>query len=523
MAYSYVPVDRDQPFLLPPDVRDWLSPGHMAWFVLEVVARLDTSALHARHANDGVGRRAYDPDMVLALMVYAYCTGQRSSRAMERLCEVDVAYRVICANNVPDHTTIARFRQGHEAVAVQMFTDVLELCAAAGLAKVGVVAVDGTKVGAQASTRANRTRAQIEAEVATMLGEAAAVDAAEDRLFGDARGDELPPELADPRSRGARLDAALESLKVREQQRQAVEAAACRARQELIDAAAERGANPEGRIPVGPHGVAEAQARLEASLARDADRHSAFVGRQARAHRGELSPARVGREPSQSTQTKRARVSLAKAKTAAERAAAAAEPERVNTSDPDSRLMKTPDGFAQAYNAQAAVNAQGVVLSAEVTQDANDSLQCEPMMAATRNTLDAAGVTEAIGTMLFDAGYCSDANLTAPGPDRLIATAKSHTLRRAAREHGWAHGDPPAGASPVEAMEHRLRTEEGAALYGIRQHTVEPVFGQIKDGRGFRRFVRRGLVAVDAEWMLITATHNVLKLFRASAPLAVTP
>jgi transposase len=201
MAFSYLPVDRDQAFLLPPDLRDWLPPGHLVWFVLEVVERVDTSALHERHPRDGVGRRAYDPDMVLALLVYAYCGGVRSSRQIERLCEVDVAFRVICANHVPDHTTVARFRQDHQPVAVRLFTDVLALCAAAGLATVGRIAVDGTKMAANASLKANRTRQQLEAEVAAMFADAADTDAREDALFGDARGDELPDDLVDPRHR----------------------------------------------------------------------------------------------------------------------------------------------------------------------------------------------------------------------------------------------------------------------------------------------------------------------------------
>lgn len=178
-------------------MRDWLPEGHLAWFVIDVVDRLDTSALHARHANDGVGRRAYDPDMLLALLIYAYCTGIRSSRQIERLCVVDIAFRVIAAGHAPDHTTIARFRQDHQDAAVDLFTDVLMLCAEAGVAKVGVVAVDGTKIAANAALRANRTRVQIEGEVRAMLADADAVDVSEDRLFGEDRGDELPAELAE--------------------------------------------------------------------------------------------------------------------------------------------------------------------------------------------------------------------------------------------------------------------------------------------------------------------------------------
>src|SRR5437764_11995263 len=141
MALSYLPVDRSQPFLLPPDMAEWLPASHLVWFVLDVVAKVDTSSLHARHPNAGPGRRAYDPEMLLALLIYAYCSGQRSSRAIERLCEVDVASRISCANRAPAHTTIARFRQDHQPDAIRLFTDVLVLCAAAGLARVGIVSV----------------------------------------------------------------------------------------------------------------------------------------------------------------------------------------------------------------------------------------------------------------------------------------------------------------------------------------------------------------------------------------------
>ena len=212
MAFSYAPVDRAQQFLLPPDMSEWLPEGHLAWFVIDVVEHLDTSGLHKAHRNDGVGRAAYDPDMMLALLIYAYCTAVRSSRKIERLCSVDVAYRVVCANNLPDHSTIARFRQAHGTVAQRLFVDALTLCAAAGLARVGVVAVDGTRVGANASLKANRSRVEVETEVAEMFAQAEAADAAEERLFGAANGDELPPELADRQRRRARLDTALAEL-----------------------------------------------------------------------------------------------------------------------------------------------------------------------------------------------------------------------------------------------------------------------------------------------------------------------
>ena len=482
MAFDYIPVDRDQQFLLPPDLREWLPAGHLVWFVLDVVARVDTSGLHARHPREGVGRRAYDPEMLLALLVYAYCTGQRSSRQIERLCEVDVAYRVICANTVPDHTTIARFRQGHQAEAVRLFTDVLMLCASCGLAKVGVIAVDGTKIAGAASLRANRTRAQIEAEVAKMMSEADQVDAGEDDLFGGDRGDSLPAEILDPRTRKARLDAALAELE--------------RARLER-----ERVAQPSMKAR-----VAAAEAALHRARTEAVEHRNQVVDTAARENR-----PMVGRPPSGRPQTvRRAEERLARAH-ARQAAGSAPDPTaQVNTSDPHSRIMKSPHGWVQGFNAQAAANEHGVVIAGDVTQQGNDSLQCQPMIAATQASLNAAGIDEPVEIMLFDAGYISDDNLTAPGPDRLIATGKSHKLRRTEPTSGPA----PDGVSATAAMEHRLRTPEGAAIYMKRQHIIEPVFGTIKEARGYRRFSRRGLDAVKAEWLLILTAHNINKAFK---------
>lgn len=515
MALSYLPVDRDQQFLMPPDMREWLPAGHLVWFVLAVVGRLDTAALHARHPNDGVGRRAYDPDMMLALLIYAYCTGLRSSRQIERRCESDVAFRVICANHTPDHTTIARFRQHHSAEAVRLFSDVLVLCAEAGLVSVGVVAVDGTKVGADAALAANRSRAAIEAEVAAMLAEADTVDASEDGLFGERRGDELPAELTDPASRGHRLDAALRQLVAADAARRAESQAASEAwRQQQAEAAA-RGERPRVRPP-----AEEAVAAAEAAVVMEDERAEAKTQqRQAREAEAAAKGQKVsGRRPKrgESSGQRRARKTLARAKAkAAARATEQAAKATANTTDPDSRIMKTQLGWVQGYNAQAAVNERGVVLAAEVTQECNDSAQCQPMMAKIRSNLDAIGIDQEIGLVLFDAGYLSDDNLTAPGPERLIATGKARTLRAGPT----TTGEVPPDATPLEAMEHRLRTPSGRSTYKLRGQLVEPYFGIVKDARGFRRFTRRGLANAAAEWNLIGAAHNTLKLFAASAPL----
>lgn len=502
-------MDRDQFFLLPPDMREWLPEGHLAWFVLDVVERIDTSVLHGRHPNDGVGRRAFDPDMLLALLLYAYCTGQRSSRRIEQLCEVDVAYRVICGNDAADHTTIARFRQQHQEHAEALFVEVLLLCKEAGLTKVGVVAVDGTKIAANASLKANRTREQIEAEVAAMMAEADAVDAAEDDEFGAGRGDELPAELANRRDRCRRLDAALEQMKAKRKRRDG----ASSKRRAMIRRAVRHGHGFPSRSGKHDDPVEHAEARVE-YYRRRAERRRAETEARAAA-RGRRPSGFAPREEDYDVKRSLKRLARVRAEQAAKTSASPepVKPDRANTTDPDSRIMPTAKGgWIQGYNAQAAVNQDGVVVAAEVTNEVNDSTQCRPMMTKTRANLTKIRNRRRIGMMLFDAGYWSEANATARGPRRLIATTKSFKLREQLKEHGPTHGPSPKDATPAEAMEHRLRTPEGSALYKKRQHTIEPVFGDIKHNRGIRRFMLRGLVAVNAEWQLIATTHNLLKL-----------
>jgi hypothetical protein len=408
-------------------------------------------------------------------LVYAYCTKVRSSRQIERLCETDVAYRVICAGRVPDHTTIARFRQEHARLARRLFADVLEICAEAGLAQVGVVAVDGTKIAANASREANRSRERLEAEIAAMFDQARVVDDDEDDRYGERRGDELPDELADPEGRKARLQAALDKLNQRESsrvRRGRAETWTARVAYHEQRVAAERQrwaahraskAPGKGMPPRYPHGqrAAQAQARLEAAKAKAA---AAANG-----------PARKG---------------------------------QINVTDPDSRLMLTPNGWVQGYNAQAAVNEIGIVVAAEVFDDPNDINLFAPMLAALAETET---VTGPVGVILADAGYCSTKNLTAPGPTRLIATANAKATRS---DRTATSGPPPAHASAIDAMKHTLRTPEGRRLYKQRSWTVEPGFGNLKTNLGFTRFSRRGRPAAQAEWHLITAAANLLKLHR---------
>ena len=510
MAHSYLPVDRDQLFLLPESMRDWLAEDHLVWFVLDVVERVDTSGFDVRHPNVGVGRRAYDPKMMLALLVYAYSEGVFSSRRIERLCRSDIAYRVICANRVPDHAAIARFRADQQDPIRLVFVEVLALCAAAGLTSLGTIAIDGTKIAGAGALRSSRGRASIRAEldrlgarVDELVGAAAAADADDDATFGDSRGDELPGELASAKGRIARLDAALAELARLE--------ADAAGRAAKADAAADEGNRLRGRRPQQPHA---AVARAAADVRALHIRADAAAKRRARLEADRAAQGRrlAGRRPKLIAEAlAAAEAELAAAKAAAE---TARDPHRVNTTDPDSRIMHSPKGWLQGYNAQAAVDANQIVVACDVTAQANDLAQLIPMMDAAADNLQACSATITATTVLADAGYWSHTNATAPGPDRLIATLKDWKQRQAARAMGTTTGPPPPDASPLDAMEHRLRTPEGAAVYATRSHTVEPVFGHHKDIRRFRRFSRRGLPAVQSEWSLINTTHNLVKLWR---------
>lgn len=487
VAHSYIDCDRDQLFLLPPSMLDWLEEDDLAFFVIDAVGLMDTSAFHDAHPNDGAGRRAYDPDMMLALFLYAYCTGMRSSRAIERACRTDLAFKVIAANKIPDHATIARFRAEHEDAIKGIFVDVLRLCAAAGMASLGLIAIDGTKIGSDAALDKNRKATWIRAEIDKIFAEAAETDAAEDaeaQLFDPQM---LPGPLRRRSTRLVRLQAALKEAEAQEEAARAKHAEAS----EKAAAEAAAGRKLRGRKPSDPRA---ALVRAEADLA------ASKVKAQAHPERADLVKG-----------VEHAETALGKAKRAA--AAAPEEEIEVNVTDPDSRIMNTQSGWVQGYNVQACVNEDQVVIAYSATQDHNDSNQLVPMIEATEQTAKAAGIEEEVGLLLADAGYWSEDNATAPGPDRLIATTKDWKQRKAARELGKTVGPPPLTASALEAMEHRLRTEEGGEAYATRSHTVEPVFGDVKENRGFRRFVRRGLSAANSETALIFTAHNLLKVF----------
>lgn len=522
MAKGYRPVLRDQPFLMPVDMREWLPADHLVWFVLDVVEQLDTSEFHrrAKKLKAISGRAAFDPDLLVGLLLYAYCRGVRSSRQIERLCEVDIAFRVACAGDVPDHSVIARFRQNHDKAFAVLFVQVLRLAARAGLGRFGTIAIDGTKIAANASVDANRTEAWLREQVQAILAEAARVDAAEDAEHGDRRGDEPPEDFADPHARVAKIRAALAEV---EAERAAAGAARDRATAERV-ARAEHGPPSRGRHPAAVE-VAALRRRLDRLIATRQAKIDAHAARAAEA-RAAGQRAR-GRCPSPVDEhsdivTARARLAAAEARAAArssQRAEQTGEdkPARANLTDPGSRLMPTRRGWVQGYNVQVAVTDDQLIVATRVGQQTGDSREFVPMMTAAQQAAAdcqrASGRDDmAIGMVLADAGYLSDANLTAAGPPRLIALGKGSQQHNQARRHPAA-GEPPPEASPREAMDHRLRTTEGARRYKRRGATVEPAIGNLK--KIITRFSGRGLTAAAAEIDLAAAAFNLLKIHRA--------
>lgn len=448
VGYNFRPVERDQQFLMPPSIRDWLPGDELAWFVLDAVAELDTGALYARHRTDGWGAAAFEPAMMAALLLYAYATGERSSRRIEARCRHDIAYRVITANQFPDHATIARFRAAQADALAGLFSGVLRLCARAGLGRLGLVALDGTRIAA-ATEGPGRTAPELDAEIAAILAEAAAVDAAEDAEHGpDRRGDELPPALASRESRLARL---------REARRQIAEE----------DAAA-----------------AAAEARRSAGrAAREAGTGKRTGGRKPGSGRPRTREARR------------------------------------NPTDPDSRPMRTMRGWLQGYNAQAAVAEDGVIVAADLDARNHDYGQLVPMAEKIRGNAAAAGLGGITpGHLLADGGYWNEANVAAVEAvgDLVLLVPPWQPRGRPVR------GPEPPGRA---AMTARLAEPDNRARYARRAVTVEPVFGQIKEARGFRRFSRRGLAACRDEWLLVCLTHNLRKLWRRStgAPRTALP
>ena len=456
---KFRPYAPDQLYLLPPNLREWLPAGHLALFVSDVVDELDLSAIFRSYDSDGDrGQPPYHPGMMMKLLVYAYCVGSPSSRKIEKATWDEVPYRVLSADQHPDHDSIASFRKRHLSELARLFFQVLHLCQKAGLVKLGHVALDGTKVKANASKhkamsyqRMQETEARLQREVEALLRQAEQVDAEEDGRYGKGkRGDEIPEELKRRETRLAKIRAAKAELEAEARAKAETEAQAAREK------------------------IAERERK-------ETETGKKFGG----------TPPRVS-DPEQATPDPKA---------------------QKNFTDPESRIMKdgATKSFEQAYNAQIVVDsASQVIVAAAVTQEPNDKRQLVPMLQMAEQNLG-----QSPEKASADAGYFSAEAVTDPslaGTTLYVATGR--------QKHGEK---PPAlpeivdvspDAPVADRMKQLLTSAEGQAVYKMRKAIVEPVFGQIKEVRGFRRFSFRGHKNVSAEWDFIAMTHNLLKLFR---------
>ncbi|WP_234806287.1 transposase [Mycolicibacterium celeriflavum] len=526
MAHSYRPVERDQQFLLPPNMADWLAADHLVWFILDAVEQLDTSAFHAGRRTGGVGRAGYDPKMLVALLIYAYASGQRSSRRIERLCADHVAYRVLCAQDAPDHTTIARFRAEHDDAFTDLFAQVLRLCAQAQMVRIESIAIDGTKIAANASKSANRSRQWVREQsrriAEAAVSDAAAVDAAEDAAEAAAGVPAAgpPAEMKTPAGRVAAIKKAMEEIR-RQDACDAEADAADQDRQEQYLQRVESGETVVGAPPAGTD-----QVRLwRARIAREQHRLASVINVrgtvQARARRDigkNLRKAQAGLRRAQQDQAagvvdRRGAVARIRDRDQARRGPTGGPV--VNLTDPEARLMVegSGGGSVQGYNSQIVSSDDHLVIGVHVSQDANDLHCWTPALAAATAQMDALGKT--IGLALADNGYFTEANLTSPGPERLIAPGSGRVVHRDAKNQP-SQGPPPPDLSPTDAMRHILRDPDQAQRYQRRSATVEPVIGHLKDRIGLRRYARRGLTAVTAELHLAAAALNLTRLHHAT-------
>lgn len=426
MAKTYRPYAPNQDLLLPPSLRDWLPADHLVYFVSDLIDHVDLSAITRVYEAEDRGYPPYHPVMLTKVLVYGYCVGVFSSRRIQRRLVEDVAFRILAAGNQPDFRTIADFRKIHLPALQGLFEQVLQLARELGARQVGRVAIDGSKIKANASKhkamsyqRMGEKQQQLRDEVRQLLAEAEAADAAEDAAYGrDRRGDELPEELQRRESRLARIREAKQVLEDRAR------------------AAADAAAAPSDAPTPDPKA-------------------------------------------------------------------------QYNFTDPESRIMKSPDGFVQAYNAQIAVDDQQFIVGQRVTQATNDKQQLMPMITAI-----AVQAGDTPPQILADAGYCSDANLTAIADTPIDAYISTRKQAHGQRPGPCPRGPLPRTATRVDRMTRKLHTKAGAAVYAARKAIVEPVFGQIKHARGFRQFLLRGFEKVQGEWSLICTTHNILKLYR---------
>ena len=458
----YLSYDPEQKLLLPPDLLEWLPEGHLALFISDMVDALDLGAIvRSYESGDGRGRPPYHPVMMVKLLVYGYCIGKISSRKIERATHEDVAFRVLACNQHPDHDSIAGFRKRHLRELGGLFVQVLKLCEQAGLVKLGQIAIDGSKVRANASKRKAMSydrmcekEKQLEAEVARLLREAEETDVAEDERYGKgALGDELPAELARRESRLEKIREAKAALEAEAKEKAALRAAAAEAK------------------------LAERQRREEES--------------------GKKVGGRLPQAPD---------VEKAEPQPKAQR----------NFTDPESRIMRdgATGSFEQSYNGQIAVDGEAqIIVAATLTQEVNDKQQLVPVLEEVKSNMGR--LPEKV---IADAGYFSAAAVGSAALSGVDLYVTPDSGKKTERIEALNPESPPPESEleqDVKArMREKLKSESGRAIYKLRKTIVEPVFGQIKEVRGFRRFSFRGLEKNRAEWLLICLTHNLLKLFR---------
>jgi transposase len=482
----YRPWNPDQSFLFPPSPHDWLPEGHLAYFLLDVVSELDLSAVVRRiQERDHRGERPYDPGMMTALLLYAYCVGVYSSRRIERATYEDVAFRVVSGGQHPHFTSINTFRRQHLESLKGLFLQVLQLCQGAEMVKLGVVALDGTKVQGNASKhkamsyeRMVKKESQLRAEIAELLSRAEAEDAAEDARFGEGQQEEdLPAELRRREGRLKRIQQVKERL-----EREAAEA---RARALRVKAAGN-------------------EARAEEESNETEQKRTRTRAKQ------QLNKAReLSSRDDDDVEPPRTEDGLPKHEPPATTEGKPTEKAQLGFTDPDSRLMESGGSFLQGYNCQAVVDdAHQVIVAKAVSNKSPDSGNFSPMIEKTRVNCGAYP-DKALG----DAGYWMP-GVTTDLPDVDVYIATERKVR--GRSDSGEEAPPPSSRCDDErtAMRTKLKSEEGRAVYSRRKAVVEPVFGQIKEARGFRRFLLRGLTSVQGEWSLICTAHNLLKLYR---------
>lgn len=529
-----------QNLLLPPSLLEWLPEEHVVYFVLDVVGELDLSAIEdALQGKDHRGTRPYAPRMMVGLLLYGYCAGVFSSRKLERATHENVGFRVLCGGSHPDHSAICSFRQQFLKELGGLFVQVLRLCQEAGMVKLGHIALDGTKMQANANKhkansyeRMQKREAELGAEIAGLMEEADKVDAAEDAMYGkDKRGDELPAELRRREDRLKKIKAAKGALEAEAAQAHAEHKMMLAKEAERAAAAAEEKASTQRAEAKAARASDVAKASAKTALAKAEERlqhatqEAEHLAASARTHseKCQAAAAEKNREAAElqlgktkqlcgADQADESESTLPEHHVPFDRHGDPKPAAQRNYTDPDSKIMKSGNGYVQGYNCQAAVDAEHQVIVAQaVTNQAPDQEHLPAMLDA---SIENCG--QVPNVLSADAGYWSDSNAAHSeerGTDAFIATGRQK--HRAKTAHHEAPVDPPdaeAEAKRKAEMRQKLATPEGKGIYARRKAIVEPVFGQIKEARGFRRFLLRGIDHVRGEWALVCTAHNLLKL-----------